>query len=73
MSKLTNPFEWAETTIVDVLEEAEKAEGNQLEMVEMELNNGRAVAIAVISGPYTSNVTSMMREAKSAADDVRVD
>ncbi|WP_432719885.1 hypothetical protein R0381_003613 [Jeongeupia wiesaeckerbachi] len=67
MAKLTNLFEWGMTTVVDLFKEAEEAEGNQLEMVEMELKNGRTVAIALISGPYAHDMTQMMRDAKSRA------
>lgn len=64
MSTLTNLLGWHNTTLVNVFEESENAEGNQLEIVEMGLKNGRTFAIAVISGPHTEAVTQAMREAK---------
>lgn len=64
MGVVTNLFGWPNTTLVNVFEEAENAEGNQLDVVEMELKNGRTFAIAVISGPHTVAVTQAMREAK---------
>lgn len=64
MGALTNLFSWPSTTLVNVFEEAKTAEGNQLDIVEMELQDGRAFAIAVISGPHTEAVTQAMRAAK---------
>lgn len=66
MSALTNLFGWPKTTLVDVFKEAEGLEGNQLEIVEMELASGGSFAIAVITGPHTEQVTQAMRAAKQA-------
>ncbi|OHX21219.1 hypothetical protein [Chromobacterium sphagni] len=64
MSKLTDLFGWPNTTLVDVFEEAKSIQGNQLEIVEMELTGGGSLAIALISGPHTEAVTRAMRKAK---------
>lgn len=66
MSALTNLFGWPSTTLVDVFKEAEVAEGNKLDIVEMELADGRTFAIAVISGPHTEVVMQAIRQAKGA-------
>lgn len=66
MSSITNLFDWPNITLVDVFKDAESQQGNKLDLVEMELTDGRAFAIAVISGPHTEAVVQALRDAKES-------
>ncbi|AVG15354.1 hypothetical protein CFN79_05470 [Chromobacterium vaccinii] len=73
MGKLTNLFEWDQTTLLEVFEEAEATVNNQFDIVEMELADGRSVVMAMIAGTHAQPIAQLLREAKETASDVRAD
>jgi len=52
---------WGDTTVVDLVVDAEAATGNTFDLVELGMNNGRTVAVAVFSGPHTEAIAEAMR------------
>ncbi|WP_043617904.1 hypothetical protein [Chromobacterium violaceum] len=73
MGKLTNLFEWDQTTLLEVFEEAEATVNNQFDIVEMGLADGRSVVMALIAGAHAQPIAQLLREAKETAIDVRAD
>lgn len=61
MRKLTDLIAWDRTSLVDLFKEAENSTGNKFDLVEFGMNNGRTIAVAVISGPHTEAITEAMR------------
>jgi hypothetical protein len=68
MGALLNMGIWHETSIVDLVEDAENSTGNKFDLVEIGMDNGRTVAVAVISGPHTEVITEAMRKLNQAAE-----
>ncbi|NHR06502.1 hypothetical protein HA052_15015 [Chromobacterium haemolyticum] len=68
MSALTNIFDWPKTTLLNVLDEATHAEGNQFDIVEIGLTDDRDFAIVVISGPHTKAIAQAVRDAQEDWD-----
>lgn len=62
MGKLLELTKWGETTVVDLVEDAEAATGNQFELIELGMDNGRTVAVAVFSGPHAETIAEAMRK-----------
>jgi phosphotransferase system HPr-like phosphotransfer protein len=53
---------WDKTTVVDLVEDAESSAGNQFDLIELGMNNGRTIAVAVLSGPHTEAICQAMRK-----------
>ncbi len=59
---------WPNTTLLQVLEDAEKTEANTFDLVCLELNDGRTFTVAVICGAGADEANQMLGELKEAVN-----
>lgn len=61
---LLTKMAWPQTTLLDLLDDAEKAEGETFDVAYLEMNCGRDYVVAVISGEKASEAYNRLVELK---------
>lgn len=59
MGLLTN-MHWPTTTLLELLNDAEQSDEDLLDVVHLELNDGRDYLVAVISGPKAEQASELL-------------
>ncbi|WP_069861393.1 hypothetical protein [Pseudomonas citronellolis] len=63
---LLTRMKWPQSTLLQVLEEAEQNEGDTFDIVCLELNDGRTFTVAVICGDGADRANEMLSDLQEA-------
>lgn len=66
---LLTKMHWPTTTLLELLNDAEKSDEDLLDVVRLELNDGRDYLVAVITGPNAEKAAELLNRMRTGGEE----